>query len=73
MKKPIHANKIHLIIFTVLTAILCCAGTAVGQTRVNWSGDKGPTTISTDTVITLTGDVSIKGTITIGSNAKVKI
>ena len=73
MNRLIHTKRKHLIIFIALSAILCCAGTAVGQTRVNWSGNKGPQTINTDTDITLAGDVNIKGTITIGSNAKVKI
>ena len=73
MKRLIHANKIHLIIFIVLTAILCCAGTAVAQTRVNWSGDKGPQTINEDMEITLTGNVNINGTITITGNHTVTI
>ena len=57
-------KKRHLIILlTLLATMLGTMPLALAQTRVNWSGNVNGQNINSDTQVTLTGDVYLKGSI----------
>ena len=59
--------NIYLRLVMCLVIILGRSSFAFGQNKVNWSGDISAQTISANTEVTLTGNVTLKGTVTINS------
>lgn len=57
----------------LMAAVLCISFGAMAQTQVNWSGNVGTQTISSNTSVTLTGNVTLTGTITINNNVTLTI